>query len=171
MDNVLPLVSLVLESRNEFLRALSGLSEEDCAKKLPGLNTIAWTVGHVARGQDHWFNVMAQGQAPDAWLSENYAANAPTSNPSLKEALAALKRVNERSQGFLRALAPPDLRQVPTTRSGRTFQDEDLEALLQRCLMHHWLHLGEIVAIRSILGREPMNFPGNQATRRQAPSP
>lgn len=171
MDSVLPLVSLVLETRNEFFRALSGLSEEVGAKKLPGLNTIAWTAGHVARGEDHWFNVMAQGQAPDAWLSENYAANAPTSSPSLKDVVAALKRVNERSQGFLRGLTPPDLKRVPATRSGRTFQDEDLEALLQRCLMHRWLHIGEIVAMRSILGCEAINLPGSQAIRRQAPSP
>src|SRR4029077_13070658 len=43
-----PLVEQVHFTRAEWRRALRGISEEDGSRKIEPINTIGWTVGHLA---------------------------------------------------------------------------------------------------------------------------
>ena len=59
-----PLVIQLKFTRNEFKRALKGLSEEDAGKRLLPMNCISWNVGHLAWQEQKYILYYGQGQIP-----------------------------------------------------------------------------------------------------------
>ncbi len=59
-----PLVLQLKFTRNEFKRALKGLSEEDASKRLLPMNCISWNVGHLAWQEQRYFLFLWQGMMP-----------------------------------------------------------------------------------------------------------
>jgi hypothetical protein len=62
----------------------TGHSEEDGARKIEPMNTIGWTVGHLAWQEQLYFLTRAQGRTPVPLLNEVAASGGPPSTPSLK---------------------------------------------------------------------------------------
>ena len=43
-----PLITQLRFTRSEWLRALEGVSDEDARKRFLPMNSISWTIGHLA---------------------------------------------------------------------------------------------------------------------------
>jgi hypothetical protein len=143
-----PLVDQVKFTRAEWLRALRGVSEEDGAKRIEPINSIGWIVGHLAWQEQLYFLTRAQQLTPVPVLNEVAASGGPPSTPSLKEMMADWKQVTGDVDAYLETLTTPDLlRPLPPPGGSRTVGDA-----IRRMTYHYWFHIGEILAIRQMMG-------------------
>jgi hypothetical protein len=142
-----PLVEQVRFTRHEWLRALRGVSEADGSRRFEPLNTIGWTVGHLAWQEQLYFITRAQGRTPLPVLNELAASGGPPSQPSLKRMLAAWKAVTADTDAWMESLVSADLlRPLPPPGFKRTVGDG-----LLRMTYHYWFHIGEILALRQLM--------------------
>jgi hypothetical protein len=142
-----PLVDQVHFTRAEWRRALRGVSEEDGSRKIEPINTIGWTVGHLAWQEQLYFLTRAQGKTPVPLLNEVAASGGPPSTPSLKEMTTAWKKVTAQVDAWLDPLATQDLlKPLPPPGRSRTVGDA-----IRRMTYHYWFHIGEILALRQLM--------------------
>jgi len=145
-----PLVDQLRFTRSEWSRALRGTPEEDGLTRLQPMNSIGWIVGHLAWQEQRYWLTRAQGETPVPVLNTLVANGAPASTPPLSEMLEAWRAITTASDPWLDALTTADLEaNVPGTGPTRRFGD-----LVHRVTYHYWFHIGEILAIRQILGHE-----------------
>lgn len=143
-----PLVDQLVFTRSEWRRGLRGTSPVGALTRIEPMNSIGWIVGHLAWHEQRYWLTRAQGQTPVPKLNELVASGGPASTPALREMLAAWKLVTNAADPWLTALDEPALaRNLIGPGSPRTVGDA-----LQRVVYHYWFHLGEILAIRQILG-------------------
>lgn len=157
-----PLVEQLRFTRAEWLRALRGVPEEDGFRRLEPINSIGWIVGHLAWQEQLYFVTRAQGRTPAPILNEVAASGGPPSTPSLKEMLTAWKTVTRAADPWLDSLTSAELlTQLAPPGYRRTVGDS-----IHRCTYHYWFHIGEILAIRQMLGhpRRP-EYVGNIEAR------
>ena len=134
-------------TREEWLRALRGVSEEDGNRRIEPINSIGWIVGHLAWQEQRYFIARAQGRIPLPVLDEVAASGGPPSTPSLKQMLAAWKKVTADSDAWMESLTTPDLlRPLPPPGFKRTVGDA-----IRRTTYHYWFHIGEILALRQLM--------------------
>lgn len=142
-----PLIEQVRFTREEWLRALRGVSEEDGSRKIEPMNTIGWTVGHLAWQEQLYFLTRAQGKTPVPILNELAASGGPPSQPSLKQMRAAWKKVTTDTDAWMETLTTADLLgELPPPGFKRSIGDA-----IRRCTYHYWFHIGEIVAMRQLM--------------------
>ncbi|HEU4919774.1 MAG TPA: DinB family protein [Candidatus Limnocylindrales bacterium] len=143
-----PLVDQLRFSRSEWTRALRGISEEDGLRRLEPMNSIGWIVGHLAWQEQRYWLTRAQGTTPIPILNATVASGGPATTPALGEMLEAWRSVTEAADPWLDTLTTRDLEsEVPGTGPARRIGD-----LVQRVTYHYWFHIGEILAIRQMLG-------------------
>ncbi len=80
-----PLIDQFRFTRNEWLRGLAGVSEEEAAHHFGPMNCISWTVGHLAWHEHRYWLELAQGKMIFPELNEMYAYGAPMSTPSARK--------------------------------------------------------------------------------------
>ena len=161
-----PRIEQFLFTRSEWLRGLKGISEEDGARHFGPMNCISWTVGHLAWHEQSYWLERAQGSIPFPILNELFAYRAPMSTPSLEEMLKTWRAVTRQADGFLEGLTTASL-QTPLLRKGRDV-GQTIGSGLQRMTFHYWYHIGEIQAIRQMLGHANLpEYVGN--IEKQAP--
>jgi hypothetical protein len=142
-----PLVEQVHFTRAEWRRALRGISEEDGSRKIEPINTIGWTVGHLAWQEQLYFLTRAQGRTPVPLLNEVAASGGPPSRPSLKQMTAAWKKVTGQVDAWMEPLTTADLlAELPPPGGKRTVGDA-----IRRMTYHYWFHIGEILALRQLM--------------------
>jgi hypothetical protein len=142
-----PLIDQVRFTRSEWLRALRGVSEEDGSRKIEPMNTIGWTVGHLAWQEQLYFLTRAQGKTPEPIVNDLAASGGPPSTPSLKEMMAAWKKVTAETDAYMEPLTTNDLlRLLPPPGRKRTVGDA-----IRRMTYHYWFHIGEILAQRQLM--------------------
>lgn len=156
------LVEQLRFTRNEWLRALRGTPQEDGLKRLQPMNSIGWIVGHLAWQEQRYWLTRAQQRTPLPVLDETVASGGPASTPSLKEMLAAWKKVTREADPWLDGLGSADmLAPLPPPGARRTTADA-----IRRVTYHYWFHIGEILAIRQLLGHKPLpEYVGNLESR------
>ena len=137
-------------TRAEWLRGLADISDEDGQRHFGPLNCIAWTVGHLAWHEQRYWLELAQGQLPYPQLNEIFAYGAPMSTPLLSEMLAIWHTVTRLVDPYLDTLTTQDL-QSELLRNGKSV-GQTVGSALQRVTYHYWYHIGEIQAIRQMLG-------------------
>src|SRR5215212_2508049 len=143
-----PLVEQVRFTRSEWLRALRGVSEEDGSRRMEPINSIGWILGHLAWQEQRYFIARAQGRLPRPELDRVAASGGPPSTPSLKEMMADWKVVTADVDVWMDKLTTADLlAKLPPPGNSRTVGDAVL-----RMTYHYWFHIGEILAIRQLLG-------------------
>jgi hypothetical protein len=145
-----PLIDQFRFTRREWLRGLDGVSEEDGARHFRPMNCISWTVGHLAWHEQHYWLELAQGQAPFPTLNQAYAYGAPMSTPSLREMLDIWQAVTQAADPYLDALTTETLL-AELLREGRPV-GQSVGSALRRITYHYWYHIGEVQAIRQLLG-------------------
>ncbi len=161
-----PLVQQFLFTRSEWLRGLKGLTEEEGAQHFGQMNCISWTVGHLAWHEQKYWLERAQNSILYPHLNTEFAFGAPMSTPSLKEMLAAWRKVTKASTAFLEALDTAGL-SAELLRKGKPV-GQTLGSAMHRITYHYWYHIGETQAIRQMLGHQDLPvYVGN--IEKQAP--
>jgi hypothetical protein len=143
-----PLVEQLQFTRKEWLRALRGTSEEDGLRRLEPMNSIGWIVGHLAWQEQRYFLTRAQGVTPIPMLNEIVASGGPATTPGLHEMRSAWVQITKAVDPWLDDLAGPTL----LAELGGSGPRRSIGDGIQRVTYHYWFHIGEILAIRQLLG-------------------
>jgi len=147
-----PLVEQFRFTRLEWLRGLRGVNEADAARHPGQMNCISWIVGHLAWQEQRTWLQRPQGILLFPEVNRLFAFGAPMSTPSLAKMMRVWRTVTRASEPFLDGLTTRALlRDHPLDgkRSGQT-----AGSALRRITYHYWYHIGEIQAIRQMLGHQ-----------------
>ena len=150
-----PLIDQFRFTRSEWLRGLDGVSEEDGACHFGPMNSIGWTVGHLAWHEQRTWLTRSQNIILFPHLNELFAYGAPMSTPSFKEMLETWQTVTRAVDPFLDTLTTETL-QNDLLLNGESV-GQTIGSALRRVTYHYWYHIGEIQAIRQLL--EHKNLP------------
>jgi hypothetical protein len=153
-----PLVEQLRWTRSEFRRGLDGVSEADGARRFGQMNSIGWIVAHMAWQEQRQWLTRALGLTPHPELEELAPNGGPATTPSFALVEGLWTAVTTASNAWLDRLRAEDL---ATDLAGPGPQRTVGSALL-RVTYHGWFHLGEILAIRQLLGQTGLpEFAGN----------
>jgi hypothetical protein len=147
-----PLVDQLRFTRGEWLRALRGVTEKDAKVHHGQMNCISWIVGHLAWQEQRYFLIRPQAKMLRPDIQTRFTTGGPMSTPALKETLAAWRQITKTADPFVEKLTTRVLlKDLPLDgkKSGQTQGDA-----LRRLTYHYWFHIGEILAIRQMLGRK-----------------
>ena len=151
-----PLVLQLRFTRSEFRRAITRLSEEDAQKRVMPMNSISWTIGHLAWQEQRYFIYFPTGRLIFPEIQERYAFGTPHSTPPLKEVLSAWRKITREADKWLDTVTNRKLLQFVELNGKRT--DRMYGNLLQRVIYHYWYHTGENMAVRKILGHHGIGY-------------
>jgi uncharacterized damage-inducible protein DinB len=151
-----PLVLQLRFTRSEFARAVSKLSEEEASKRVMPINSVSWTVGHLAWQEQRYFIYFPTGDYLIQEIQEKYAFGSPPSTPSVREMLKAWRRITKKADPWLDSLTSRDLLSMVELEGRKT--NRMYGNLLQRVIYHYWYHIGENMAVRKILGCTPVGY-------------
>jgi hypothetical protein len=145
-----PLVEQLRFTRAEWLRGLRGMTEEDGRRRLMPINSVGWIVGHMAWHEQRYWLTRAHGSLPFPILNKVAASGGPASTPSLAEMLSIWRKVTHASDPWLNTLTTADMSNaLPGSGPRRSAGDS-----IQRVTYHYWFHIGEIQAVRQMLGHK-----------------
>ena len=145
-----PLVDQFRFTRSEWLRGLDGVTEEDGARHFGQMNCISWIVGHLTWHEQRSFLMRPQNIILFPKLNEVFANGAPMSTPSLKEMLEMWEAVTKAAKPYLDSLTTEILLTDLLLNGEAVGQTRG--SALRRITYHYWFHLGEILAIRQMIG-------------------
>jgi uncharacterized damage-inducible protein DinB len=155
-----PLVLQLGFTRNEFMRGLVGVTDQEARHRFLPMNCISWNIGHLAWQEQRYFLTFAQGKALLPELNEQFAYGAPACTPPLADTQSAWQTVTQAADVWLEQVTTASLLQTythPTAGWTTSFGN-----LLQRVIYHYWYHTGENLAIRQQLGHSNLpEFVGN----------
>jgi hypothetical protein len=155
-----PIVDLLRFTRSEWQRGLRGVSEDDANTHFGQMNSIGWIVGHLTWQEQRTLFLRRGGELLFPEINREFAFGAPMSTPSLAAMRKAWNRVTKSAEPFLGSLTTRDLlRDLPLDGkpSGQT-----LGSAIRRMTFHYWFHIGEIQAIRQMLGHKRLpQYVGN----------
>ena len=115
------------------------------------MNCISWIIGHLAWHEHRYWLELAQGKMLFPNLNKVYAYGAPMSTPALDEMLAIWNSVTRAADPFLDTLTN-EILQSDLLRNGKSV-GQSIGSALRRMTYHYWFHIGEIQAIRQMLGQ------------------
>jgi hypothetical protein len=141
-----PLVTQLRFTRDEFVRGLQGVTDEEARRRFLPMNSISWIIGHLAWQEQRYWLYRAQGQIPLPDLNERVANGKPATTPPLEEMWTAWRAVTKAGDLWLDTLTTERL-QAPIA-DGLA----NVGTFLRRTTYHYWYHLGEALAIRQMLG-------------------
>lgn len=144
------LVSQLRFARAEFLRGLEGVTADEALRRFEPMNSIGWTIGHVANLEHRYWVVFAQGREAVPGLNDLVGYGKPASTPPLDAMWQAWRAAAEAADPYLDTLTPA-LLQTHLLREGKPIGD-NVGTLLLRNIYHCWYHLGEALAVRQLLG-------------------
>ncbi len=145
-----PLVDQFRFTRSEWMRGLKGLTEEDGARHFGQMNCISWIVGHLAWHEQRTFLQRPQNIILFPKLNEVFAVGAPMSTPSFTEILETWRTITKAADPYLDSLTT-EILLTDLLLDGKPVGQTRGDAL-RRITYHYWFHMGEILAIRQILG-------------------
>jgi len=144
-----PLIDQFRFTRQEWLRGLEGVTEEEGARHFGQMNCISWIVGHLSWHEQRYWLIRAQDKVLHPQLNELFAYGAPMNTPSLKEMLAIWQDVTKAADPLLDTLTTETL-QTQLLFEGKPV-GQSYGSGLRRITYHYWYHIGEIQAIRQML--------------------
>jgi DinB superfamily len=157
------LILLMYRSWADIDRAVAGLTADEATAGYDGGSSMAWTFGHVAHMIDSWINTRFVGTHPHSVISGPAFRSGGSGEAEDWPALqTAVGEVRDASRRFLDADPAPDLdRMIPYDGSIEDLRPVGLSLryAIMRISAHHFVHVGEIVTIRSRLGHNVGEFP------------
>jgi hypothetical protein len=151
-----PLVLQLRFTRSEFVRAVAKVSEKDSGKRVLPLNSIGWTIGHLAWQEQRYFIYYPTGEYLLPEIQENYAFGSPHSTPSAREMWAAWRKITKAADKWLDSLTTKKLLKKVVLDGKRTTRMYG--NLLQRVIYHYWYHIGEDIAVRKMLRHKKFGY-------------
>ena len=113
------------------------------------MNSISWMIGHMAWHERQCWMRRARGLNVERGL-DAFATDLPASTPSLAIVQAAWEHIVADADPFLETLTTADLGQ-PLPHDPRE-QRPTAGSQLQYVTYHYWAHIGEVSAVRQMLG-------------------
>ena len=144
------LVTQLRFTRAELMRCLAGVGELEARRRFKPMNSISWIIGHLADQENRYWVKLAQGQLLFPELNALVGHGQPASTPPLDQVLHAWSAITAAADPYLDTLSPA-LLQTHLEWEGRVLPDR-IGTMLQRNIYHYWFHLGEVYAIRQLLG-------------------
>jgi hypothetical protein len=158
------LVLLTYESWSNLDSALEGLTDEEATTRHEGGSSIAWSVAHVTTMVDSWLNVKFQQLPPNPVISNpDFRFGGSGGATDWRAVGSAVDEVRAKVRPFLDGKEDADLDLViPYDGSIPLLRQTGLPLryALMRIAAHHWIHMGEIVTVRSRLGWQEPTSPG-----------
>ena len=114
------------------------------------MNSIGWIVGHLTWQEQRYLLHRPQGLMPREDIQKAFTTGGPMSTPALKDTLKAWRQITRATEPFLDGLTTKDLvrdLQLNGKKSGQS-----LGSAIRRMTYHYWFHIGEILAIRQVIG-------------------
>jgi len=149
-----PVVEQLRFTRGEWRRGLTGLTEKEGAKHFGQMNSASWVVGHLAWHEQRVVLYRPQGILLAPELQDEFYSGAPMSTPSLARMLRLWRKITKASEPFLDSLTTRSL-QKDLPLNGKSVGQSQGSAIL-RMTHHYWFHIGEIQAIRQMLGHKKL---------------
>lgn len=143
-----PLVNQLRFTRSEWLRALDGVTETEAQQRFIPMNSIGWIVGHLTWQEQRYWLTFTQHQTPLPELNTLVGYGRPASTPALAEMMQAWRTITQTSDSWLDTITTEKLEE----RIERQGWETNVGSLLLRVIYHYWYHIGEIMAIRQMLG-------------------
>ena len=147
-----PVVEQLRFTRVEWRRGVRGVTEKQGAEHCGQMNSIGWIVGHLAWQEQRYLLDRPQGIVLFPEIKDRFAFGAPMSTPSLTEMLKAWRKVTTATDPLLDSLTTRKLlRDLPSDGkpTGQSFG-----SAIRKLTYHYWFHIGEIQAIRQLLGQK-----------------
>lgn len=148
------LVTQLYFARNELERALEGVTEGDAQRRILPMNCLSWFVGHLANQENFYWVLLAQGERLAPGLNELVGYGQPASTPSLEEMWEVWELITTSADQFLEKLTPELMQSHLEWRGKPRF--ENIGTMLFRNIYHYWFHIGEVIAIRQLLGHKDL---------------
>jgi hypothetical protein len=142
------LVAQLQFARAEFQRCLDGVTNADGECRVEPMNSISWTIGHMANQEHRYWVQLAQGKDVAPGLRDLVGTGRPASTPPLDEMLRIWRTVTAAADPYLMRLEPM-LMETFFQRDGKPV-DENVGTLLTRNIFHYWFHTGEVHAVREL---------------------
>jgi len=163
-----PLVKQLRFARSEFVRGLEGVTPAEGLVRFEAMNSLGWTIGHLANQENFYWVYLAQGVTIAAELRRLVGTGRPASTPPLDEMWDAWREVTAAADTYLDTVTREQLtHHFPFSTS--TWK-ENVGTLLLRNAYHYWYHLGEGMAVRQMLGHTDLpQFVGNMGALTPAP--
>lgn len=153
-----PLITQLRFTRSEWLCALEGVTEAEALRRFESMNSISWIVGHLTWQEQRYWLTFNQGQTPRPDLNELVGFGRPASTPPLAEMMHAWQTITQATDPWLDTITSAKLAE----RIERQGWETNVGSLLLRVIYHYWYHIGEIMAIRQLLGHTGLpEFIGN----------
>ena len=150
-----PLVEQLRFTRSEWLRALKGVKPKDALVHHGQMNSIGWIVGHLAWQEQRYLLIRPQDITLRPDIQTRFTTGGKMSTPPLSETLAAWREITTASEPFLDSLTTTKLRRELPLPSGKKVGQTQGDAI-RRMTYHYWFHIGEILAIRQMLGQKDL---------------
>jgi hypothetical protein len=115
------------------------------------MNCIAWTVGHLAWHEQRYWLLRAQDKVLFPKLNELFRYGAPMNTPSFKEMVEIWRTVTAAADPYLDSLTT-EMLQTDLPDKGKP-SGQSVGSGMRRITYHYWYHVGEIQAIRQMLGQ------------------
>ena len=145
-----PLVEQLRFTRSEWRRGLTGVTEEQGAEHCGQMNSISWIVGHLAWQEQRYLLHRPQGIMLREDIQRDFVSGGPMSTPSLAEMLGAWRKITKATDPFLDQLTTKKLLVDLPFNGKRSGQTQG--SAIRRMMYHYWFHIGEILAIRQVIG-------------------
>lgn len=149
-----PMVAQLFFTRNDFERGLEGVIEQDAVKHIGPMNCISWIVGHMAWHEQKYWLELAQRKIPHQELVARFSYGAPKSSPTLDEVIKSWRAVTRETRPWLEKLTTAGL-QTDLLRHGKSV-GQSYGSAMHRLIYHYWYHIGEVLAIRQLLGQRDL---------------
>jgi hypothetical protein len=148
-------VALLYQSWEDLDHAAGGLTAEEAGARHDGASAIAWTVGHVTQMLDSWIPVRFAGGRPHSLFSQpRFRTGGSGEADDWPAILGGVREVRAAARRFLDDPALDLDRVVQYDGSIVALRGPGLQLryALLRIAAHHFVHAGEIAAVRSRLG-------------------
>ncbi|TAK24075.1 MAG: DinB family protein [Chloroflexota bacterium] len=151
------LAPLLYQAWSDLDRAIVGLSDAQMIERPDGPSAFAWTVAHVSQQVDSWLNARFQHMAPGPILSHRayYSGGIGDAAHHWPAIRRAVDDVRSRATHFLESPISPDLDARVAYTGGIAYlrmTGLSLCHALMHIAAHHFLHVGEIITLRTMRG-------------------
>ncbi len=154
-----PLVQQLRFTRSKFAEGMDGVGAEEAQRTFGQINCLSWIVGHLAVHEVRVWVEIAQGKpviAPEVLVCEG---GQPASTPDFERMRSGWEHITSEADIFLETLTQADMHRHFVWHGKQ--ERENIGTMLQRNIYHYWYHLGEMQAIRQLLGHQGLpNYVG-----------
>jgi len=150
------LVEQLQLARQKWTEGLEGVSQEEGFKRFGQMNSIGWMVGHLASFEQLAWLELAQGKTVSKAVKVCRFGQ-PASTPPLDEMVAAWHEITAEADAYLDTLTDKELASYLYWK-GKPLRENigTIGTFIWRQTWHYWYHLGEMQAIRQMLGHKEL---------------